>query len=141
MTESDNPASARTACVHWILYDLPSNATGLTEAAKPQDLPTGSRAGLNDWKHVRYDGRRSPIERRRYVFELYAPDAALPDLNSPTRAQLRRAMQGHVLGADRFSGTLSTPSLNLSLIGDPRRVRCHLRRTRPWGEVDFVSEL
>jgi Raf kinase inhibitor-like YbhB/YbcL family protein len=66
MAESDNTASARTACVHWILYDLPPHATGLTEAAKPQDLPAGSREGLNNWKHLRYDGPCSPIERRRY---------------------------------------------------------------------------
>jgi Raf kinase inhibitor-like YbhB/YbcL family protein len=105
MTESDNPASARGACVHWILYDLPSTVTGLTEAAEPQDLPTGSRAGLNDWKHVRYDGPCSPIERRSYLFELYALDAALPDLNWPTRAQLERAMQGHVLGKTGLAGT------------------------------------
>jgi Raf kinase inhibitor-like YbhB/YbcL family protein len=105
MAESDSPASARMACVHWILYDLPSHSTGLTDGARPQDLPTGSRPGLNDWKHVRYDGPCSPIERRRYLFELYALDAALPDLNCPTRAQLQRAMQGHVLGQVGLAGT------------------------------------
>ena len=105
MAESDNTASARTACVHWILYDLRPHATGLTEAAKPQDLPAGSREGLNDWKHVRYDGPCSPIERRRYLFELYALDTTLPDLNWPTRGQLERAMQGHVLEQVSLAGT------------------------------------
>jgi len=105
MIESDSAASPRTACVDWIRYDLPSGATGLPEAAKPQDLPTGSRAGLNNWQHVRYDGPCSPIERRRYVFELYALDAALPELNWPTRAQLQRAMQGHVLEQVGLAGT------------------------------------
>ena len=105
MAESDNTASARTACVHWILYDLPPHATGLTEAAKQQDLPAGSREGLNDWKHLRYDGPCSPIERRRYLFELYALDTAFPDLNWPTRVQLERAMQGHVLEQVSLAGT------------------------------------
>ena len=91
--------------MHWILYDLPSDAGGLTEGARPLDLPTGSRAGLNDWKHVRYDGPCSPIERHRYLFELYALDVTLPDLNWPTRTQLQRAMLGHVLAQVGLAGT------------------------------------
>ncbi len=43
--------------------------------------------------------------RHRYVFKLYALDAALPDLGRATKARLEAAMRGHVLAQAELVGT------------------------------------
>ena len=40
--------------VHWVLYDLPADASGLDEDASRRGLPDGAREGLNDWKRTGY---------------------------------------------------------------------------------------
>jgi phosphatidylethanolamine-binding protein (PEBP) family uncharacterized protein len=46
-----------------------------------------------------------PIGRHRYVHELLALDRPLPALAAPTRAELLRAVEGHVLGRAVLVGT------------------------------------
>ena len=43
--------------------------------------------------------------RHRYFFKLYALDRRLPGLQRPTKADLERAMQGHVLAQAQLVGT------------------------------------
>jgi hypothetical protein len=61
--------------------------------------------GLNDWKGTGWRGPCPPIGRHRYFFKLYALDALLPDLKRPTKAQVEKAMQGHVLARAELTGT------------------------------------
>jgi len=46
-----------------------------------------------------------PIGRHRYFFKLYALDTVLPDLGTPTQAQVEAAMKGHVLEQAELMGT------------------------------------
>jgi Raf kinase inhibitor-like YbhB/YbcL family protein len=103
--DAPDPAAPRMTWVHWVLYDIPATATGLPEAVTPQALPRGTLQGLNDWHRTGYGGPCPPVGRHRYFFKLYALDAALPDLQQPTRAAVERAMQGHVIGEARLIGT------------------------------------
>ena len=91
--------------VHWVLYDVPPSAQGLPEAAGVNSLPGGTREGLNDWKRKGYGGPCPPIGRHRYFFKLYALDTELGDLGEPTKAQLEKAMAGHILGEVQRVGT------------------------------------
>ena len=92
--------------MHWVLYNIPPSAAGLTRGRdKPATLPTGTREGLNDWKRTGYGGPCPPIGRHRYFHKLYALDTVLPDLKRPTKAQLEKAMQGHVLEKFELIGT------------------------------------
>src|SRR5215471_2279644 len=95
--DAPDPAAPKRTWVHWILYDLPPAATGLSEAVAAAQLPAGTREGLNDWKRTGYGGPCPPIGRHRYVHKLYALDVLLGDLGRPTKADLERAMEGHVL--------------------------------------------
>ena len=52
-----------------------------------------------------YGGPCPPIGRHRYFHKLYALDTVLPDLNRPTKAQLEKAMQSHVLEKFELIGT------------------------------------
>jgi phosphatidylethanolamine-binding protein (PEBP) family uncharacterized protein len=61
--------------------------------------------GLNDWKRADYGGPCPPIGRHRYFFKLYALDVTLPALTRPTKAELEKAIAGHVVGRSELVGT------------------------------------
>lgn len=90
--------------VHWVLYDIPPNTTGLLEGATPAQLPPGTQSGLNDWKRTGYGGPCPPIGRHRYLHRLYALDTFL-GLDQPTKEELEAAMEGHVLASVELVGT------------------------------------
>jgi Raf kinase inhibitor-like YbhB/YbcL family protein len=91
--------------VHWVLYNLPATARELPAAMTNEALPSGTRVGQNDWKRNDYGGPCPPIGRHRYFHKLYALDLSLPDLGAPTKAELEKAMQGHVLARAELVGT------------------------------------
>ena len=103
--DAPDPAAPKMTWVHWVLYNMPVSAAGLAEAVAPSALPAGTREGKNDWKRTGYGGPCPPIGRHRYFHKLYALDVVLPDLKQPTKAELERAMQGHVLGKAELMGT------------------------------------
>lgn len=100
--DAPDPAAPKMTWVHWVLVDLPPGANALPEGGP---LPSGARAGLNDWKRTHYGGPCPPIGRHRYFFKLYALDTLLPELQTPTKAQLEKAMHSHVLAQAELIGT------------------------------------
>ena len=102
--DAPDPAAPKTIWTHWVLYNLPASDGTLSEGAKAADLPQGTREGTNDWKRIGYGGPCPPIGRHRYFFKLYALGAELPDLKHPTKAQLEKAMEGHVLAKAELMG-------------------------------------
>jgi Raf kinase inhibitor-like YbhB/YbcL family protein len=103
--DAPDPKAPRMTWVHWVLYNMPPSARGLPEGVAVKDLPAGTKQGTNDWKRTGYGGPCPPIGRHRYFHKLYALDAVLPDLRRPTKAQLEKAMQGHVLEKFELIGT------------------------------------
>ena len=102
--DAPDPQAPKMTWVHWVLYNIPPTANGLAENAKSA-LPAGTLEGVNDWKRIGYGGPCPPIGRHRYFHKLYALDALLPDLGHPTKSELERAMQGHILGQGELLGT------------------------------------
>ena len=100
--DAPDPKAPKMTYVHWVLYDIPATATGIPKGGKS---PAGARDGTNDWKRVGYGGPCPPIGRHRYFFKLYALDAVLGDLKSPTKAKLLGALSGHVLEEAVLMGT------------------------------------
>jgi len=103
--DAPDPNAPKMVWVHWVLYNVPATAAGLSEAVDPKDLPPGTREGTNDWKRTGYRGPCPPIGRHRYFHKLYALDTALPDLGTPTKAEVEAAMKGHVLAQAELMGT------------------------------------
>jgi Raf kinase inhibitor-like YbhB/YbcL family protein len=101
--DAPDPAAPKVTWVHWVLYGIPPSAEGMPEGGRP--LPSGTREGLNDWKRTGYGGPCPPIGRHRYFFKLHALDTELPDLRTPTKAQLEKAMAGHVIATAQLIGT------------------------------------
>jgi Raf kinase inhibitor-like YbhB/YbcL family protein len=91
---------------HWIVYDIPKDATSLPENAGPKQLPKGARVAVNGWNRRQYNGPCPPGGRHRYVFRLYALDTTFGDLGADaTRADVEAHMRGHVLQAAELTGT------------------------------------
>ena len=103
--DAPDPAAPRMTWVHWVLYNIPASAGGLSEAVKPAALPAGTREGVNDWDRTGYGGPCPPIGRHRYFHKLHALDVVLPDLGHPDKAALEAAIRGHVLAQAVLIGT------------------------------------
>ncbi len=103
--DAPDPRAPRMTWVHWVLYNLPPTASELPEGVRSEALPQGTREGQNDWKRKGYGGPCPPIGRHRYFHKLYALDAVLPDLGAPTKPELEKAMEGHVLARTELVGT------------------------------------
>ena len=103
--DAPDPAAPKMTWVHWVLYNIPPDATGLGEGVRTRDLPSGTNEGLNDWKRTGYGGPCPPIGRHRYFHKLYALDVILPDLGKTTKKDLEKAMEGHILGKAELTGT------------------------------------
>jgi Raf kinase inhibitor-like YbhB/YbcL family protein len=100
--DAPDPKAPRMTWVHWVLYNLPPNSTGLGEGG---GLPAGAAVGTNDWKRQSYGGPCPPIGRHRYFHKLYALDTRLEDLGQPSKAEVETAMAGHVLSEAVLIGT------------------------------------
>ena len=70
-----------------------------------ENASSGNSEGLNDWKRTCYGGPAPPIGRHRHFFKLYALDEKLRLAGTPTKAQLEKAMRGHVLAEATLIGT------------------------------------
>ena len=95
--DAPDPAAPKMTWVHWVLYNIPPYATGLPESITAKDLPAGTMQGVNDWQRTGYGGPCPPVGNHRYFHKLYALNAVLPDLKSPTKALLEKTMQTHVI--------------------------------------------
>lgn len=105
--DAPDPDAPKMTWVHWVLYDIPADATGLPEDVAPDDLPDGTRHGTNNWERTGYGGPCPPIGRHRYFFKLYALDKELGNLGGPTSDELTEAMEDHVLAQTQLIGTYS----------------------------------
>ncbi len=103
--DAPDPKAPKMTWVHWLLYNIPPNVSGLPENVGSANLPPGTREGLNDWKRTGYGGPCPPIGRHRYFHKLYALDTVLEGLNTPTKSQLEAAMKGHIISQTELVGT------------------------------------
>jgi Raf kinase inhibitor-like YbhB/YbcL family protein len=108
--DAPDPEAPKMTWVHWILYNIPADVSGLTEGVTAERLPGGTQEGLNDWKRTGYGGPCPPIGRHRYFHKLYALDTVLQDMGNPTKAQLEAAMEGHVIARAQLVGTYAKSS-------------------------------
>jgi Raf kinase inhibitor-like YbhB/YbcL family protein len=103
--DAPDPMAPTRTFVHWVLHDIPASVRELEVAAGGPTLPDGTREGKNDRGATGYTGPCPPIGRHRYFFKLYALDVVLGDLGTPTKQELERVMEGHVLERAELVGT------------------------------------
>ena len=102
----DDPDAPMGTFVHWVLYNLPAETTELPEDVPRQAaLSDGARQGKNDFGRIGYGGPCPPGGTHRYYFKIYALDAVIdPDRPGLTKANILKAMKGHILGEGQLMG-------------------------------------
>jgi len=104
---SDDPDAPVGTWVHWVVYNIPPDATELAEnIPKSEVLTNGARQGMSDFKRIGYGGPCPPPgSPHRYFFKLYALDTALDLKPGATKQQLLQAVEGHILAEGQLMGT------------------------------------
>ncbi len=103
----EDPDAPSGTWSHWAIYNLPPTLTGLPEGVPRTAATTdNARQGSNDFKRLGYGGPCPPPGKpHRYFFILYALDVPLALEAGKTRADLLRAMEGHIVAEGRLMGT------------------------------------
>jgi len=98
--------------VHWVIYKIPADASGLPEnvAKDPRPKqPNGALQGRNSWPSGQTIGYRGPMPPPRhgvhhYRFTLYALDVKLNVQPGLEKNALLKLIQGHVLAQGQTVG-------------------------------------
>ena len=95
MQDLDTPIKALT---HWILYNIPSEMTGLPEGVSTQEpFSNGMIQGRNSMRKNEYMGPCPPFGKHRYKFTIYALDTLLEENTKMNKKKLLTAMDSHIL--------------------------------------------
>ena len=106
---ADDPDAPMGTWVHWVIFNLPPTLTGLSEGiTKASQVGGGAIQGNNDFRRIGYGGPCPPRgKQHRYFFKLYALDTSLALKAGSSKADLEKAMRGHVLAQGQLMGTYS----------------------------------
>jgi Raf kinase inhibitor-like YbhB/YbcL family protein len=103
---ADDPDAPSGAWVHWVLYNLPAANIGLVEnLPATESLTAGGFQGTSDFGKVGYGGPCPPSGTHRYFFKIYALDGELPLKAGATKAEVEKAMSGHIVLQGQLMGT------------------------------------
>ena len=109
---ADDPDAPAGTWVHWVLYDVPVKG-GLPENVSNVEVPKelgGAVQGRNDFRRLGYGGPCPPPgPAHRYLFKLYALDTKLGLKPGASKADVERAIGGHVLATAQLLGTYGRP--------------------------------
>ena len=89
----DDPDAPMGTWVHWVVWNVPADATAFPEGG----VPEGAVEGVNSWGRRGWGGPSPPSGTHRYFFRLYALDTRLDLPPTADRRALEAAMRGHVL--------------------------------------------
>ena len=99
---------------HWVVWNIPATATGLPEGVpKGAQLADGSYQFSATGQMYRGPGAPANGPMHHYMFELFALDSKLdvtPAADAfESRANVMKAMQGHILGKAVYGGLFKRP--------------------------------
>ncbi len=97
---ADDPDAPAGTWAHWVAWNIDPG----TREIKAGVPPTGAVQGVNSFGKSGYGGPCPPSGSHRYFFKLYALDTALALDPKAKKADLEKAMKGHVLGEAQAMG-------------------------------------
>jgi Raf kinase inhibitor-like YbhB/YbcL family protein len=94
------PQKGTMDVTHWIFWNIPATSTVVAAGMKPDASPDGIMQGKNVRNMPGFLPPCPPVggTPHHYIFELYALDAKLDLPAGSARADLLKAMDGHVVG-------------------------------------------
>ena len=96
MDDPDAMEAVGKVWVHWVVWNIDPTATeNLQDATE----------GMTDFGEVGYGGPAPPDKRHTYVFKLYALDCKVDLSNESTKADVEKAMEGHIIEQTQLTGT------------------------------------
>lgn len=104
---AEDPDAPSGTFVHWVLFNIPPDLTGLPEGI-PADAPSDGFGvqGMNDARIDGYYGPNPPPGKpHRYFFRIFALDAVLDLPAGEIAPHLEHAMHGHVIDKGSLMGT------------------------------------
>ena len=98
MDDPDAMGAVGKVWVHWVIWNIDSH------------LPMGNdnrngTEGMTDFGEDGYGGPAPPDKRHTYVFKLYALDSELDLPGKSTKADVEKAMEGHIIEQTTLTGT------------------------------------
>ena len=105
---NDDPDAPMGTWVHWVIYNLPPDLTGLPENVPTEKtLENGARQGTTDFKRIGYGGPCPPGGTHRYFFKIYALDVMLDLEAGATKKELLEVMENHIIREGTLMGQYS----------------------------------
>ncbi len=101
----DDPDAPSGTFTHWVLFDVPGTATSIPETTGGEKA--GGKQGRNDFGKSAYRGPCPPRGHgaHRYYFRLFALNVPTLSLKEgAARAEVERAMKGHIVGQAEWMG-------------------------------------
>ena len=96
MDDPDAMGAVGKVWVHWVMWNIDPTNT---------ELENLMEEGMTDFGEVGYGGPAPPDKRHTYVFKLYALDSELDLPDKSTKADIERAMEGHIIEQTQLTGT------------------------------------
>ena len=97
MDDPDAMEAVGKIWVHWVAWNMAPTNTELENLDKVE--------GMTDFGEVGYGGPAPPDKRHTYVFKLYALDTELDIPDKSTKADVEKAMEGHIIEQTQLTGT------------------------------------
>ena len=98
---TDDPDAPVGTFVHWVLFNIPPDATSL-----PEGISGIGTQGVNGFGKSGYGGPCPPKgPSHRYFFKIFALDSHIDLQSSATKSEVEKAMQDHVLAQGQLMGT------------------------------------
>ena len=73
----DDPDAPTKTWIHWVVFNIPADSTGLPEDVASDQLPAGAVLGRNNFTDVGYSGLCPPDGTHGYHLKFYALDTML----------------------------------------------------------------
>jgi len=99
MDDPDAMEAVGKVWVHWVVWNIPF------DQSQDKIDYTRSDEGITDFGEIGYGGPAPPDKRHTYIFKLYALDTKLDLLDKSTKADVEKAMEGHILEQATLTGT------------------------------------
>ena len=96
----DDKDAPRKTYVHWILWNIDPSVKEIKE----NSVPEGAIQGTNDFKKNTYGGPCPPTRPHKYALIVYALDVRLHLDPKSGKADLEKAMEGHIIGQGQLMG-------------------------------------